>query len=43
MQRATQEKILPQQAKLVDDSEWQVGQDVLEMWASQKFSSHGAE
>jgi len=43
MQRATQEKILPQQAKLLDDSEWQVGQDVLDMWASQRFLGREAD
>jgi len=43
MQRETQEKILPQQAKLLDDSEWQVGQDVLDIWASQRILGREAD
>lgn len=43
MQRATQEKVLPQQAKLTDDSEWTVKKEVLDMWARQGFTSNGKE
>lgn len=43
MQRATQEKVQPQQAKLTDDSEWTVKKEVLDMWADQRFVNNDKE